>query len=486
MAWFKRSRTPQPVETTIDPPVTAEEIAIAYRVVLDREPDADGLQSYLALGRDTGFTLAEAIRSLKESNEYRARVASPGPAPHSTASPASDLIRPADVIAAHTLQELIDTAEEYYRRVPDAAPLMSKPFAWWHETPQMLQDLGALFSGMSLGRSMTVLDFGGGTGWLTRILAQLNCQAICCDVSASALEIGRALFEQHPPIGTAPYRPIFLRFDGVTIDLPDASVDRVVCFDAFHHVPNPARVIAEIGRVLKPGGIAGFSEPGPQHSQSPQSQYEMRHHKVLENDIDLNQIAAMAGAAGFTSVRVKALVDRDLSLDEYNALFDRSAPGRDALRAGLWNDTAHTMSNRSVFFLHEGDAVRDSRSHIGLAHRLTVLSAPASVPVGKPFHISIEATNTGEALWLHQNTEIFGIVRLGSHLYDDAGALRSLDFSRHDLPRQIAPGEAITVEAPVVINSPGHYRLQFDLVAEGVTWFENVGSKAVEVVIVVS
>ena len=35
------------------------------------------------------------------------------------------------------------------------------------------------------------------------------------------------------------------------------SVDRIVCFDAFHHAPNPRAVIREFGRVLADGGIAG-------------------------------------------------------------------------------------------------------------------------------------------------------------------------------------------------------------------------------------
>ena len=153
---------------------------------------------------------------------------------------------------------------------------MSKPFAFLHETPQMLENLGLLLGGLELGRTMSVLDFGAGTCWLSRILAQLNCQPICCDASRTALDIGRRLFAELPLIGTAVFAPEFLWFDGRRIDLPDRSVDRIVCFDAFHHVPNPDEVIAEFGRVLRPGGLVGFSEPGRRHSQTAQSQYEMR------------------------------------------------------------------------------------------------------------------------------------------------------------------------------------------------------------------
>jgi len=54
-----------------------------------------------------------------------------------------------------------------------------------------------------------------------------------------------------------------------TIDLPDASVDRVVCFDSFHHIPNSGKSSRNSAGVLKPGGIAGFSEPGRHHSTPP-------------------------------------------------------------------------------------------------------------------------------------------------------------------------------------------------------------------------
>ena len=64
-------------------------------------------------------------------------------------------------------------------------------------------------------------------------------------------------------------------------------MDRVVINDGFHHIPNVEQTIEEIYRVLKPGGIAGFSKPGRFHSQTPQSQEEMLQFSVLENDINL-------------------------------------------------------------------------------------------------------------------------------------------------------------------------------------------------------
>jgi SAM-dependent methyltransferase len=390
------------------------------------------------------------------------------------------MIDPKDVMRRYTVEELCETADQYFRLVSDPTPLMSKPFTFLHETPVALQNLGLLLSGLHLGKTMTVLDFGAGTCWLSRFLTQLNCQTICCDASPTALDIGRRLFEEYPLIGTVVYKPIFLSFDGRTIDLPDESVDRIVCFDAFHHVPNPAEVITQLGRVLKKGGIAGFSEPGQGHSQTPQSQYEMSNYCVLENDINVNEIFQFAQTAGFTELSLKVVSDMEMSLSQHNLLFGQ--PGdAESLRSELWNQTYNAMHNRAIFFLHKGPLARDSRSHIGLAHVIRIDKTDYALEAGQALRLSVTITNTGEASWLNTNSAIFGIVRLATHLYDGDGKLVNIDFSRHELPVPVSPGETVTMSIEEYLPDSGRYRLAFDLVAEGVTWFENVGSTPIVV-----
>jgi len=69
------------------------------------------------------------------------------------------------------------------------------------------------------------------------------------------------------------------------------------------------------------------------------------------------------------------------------------------------------------------------------------------------------------------------LVRLGAQLCDAEGTLINRDFARAGLPGDIAGGEAgdLVVELPAV-SEPGHYTLKFDLVSEGVDWFERCGS----------
>jgi SAM-dependent methyltransferase len=44
--------------------------------------------------------------------------------------------------------------------------------------------------------------------------------------------------------------------DGCAMDFPDASFDTVLCVQVLEHVFEPIRMVAEIGRVLRPGGKA--------------------------------------------------------------------------------------------------------------------------------------------------------------------------------------------------------------------------------------
>ena len=460
---------------------TVADVMLAYRLILKREADPAGLAAYTQRVRE-GLTLEELLQCLLDSPEREDRIRAGDVQQGAARVPAADasLIDPKEVMRRYSVAELNETADEYYRVMQDPDLTLRKPFQSVNETPEMLENLGALLGGLHLGKAMTVLDFGAGTCWLSRLIAKLNCAVICCDPSTAALDIGRRFFEEHPPLARELLPPRFLQFDGHALELADESVDRIICFDAFHHVPNQAEVVRELGRVLRPGGIAGFSEPGRYHSRAPQSQYDMRNHRVLENDIDLNEIFSLAESAGFTQVKVRAMNDLAISLEQYNALFDSSVASLE-LRSAAWQRMHDTMLNRTVFFLHKGALRLDSRGHAGLAHRMSVHPETVSSPDGDPVRLTFTITNTGAAYWLHEGPEIFGLVRLACHLYDEHEALVDLDYFRSELPGSVAPGETIHMTVAVPVPGRRPCSLVFDLVAEGVRWFEKEGSKPVHV-----
>jgi alpha-tubulin suppressor-like RCC1 family protein len=89
----------------------------------------------------------------------------------------------------------------------------------------------------------------------------------------------------------------------------------------------------------------------------------------------------------------------------------------------------------------------------------------------------VKITNTSSFTWKRSTTGVSNPVNLAFHWYNGSGQLVAWDCVRTKLPRDVAPGESVTVN-PVVTapNVPGStYILKFDLVKEGVTWFSSQG-----------
>ena len=111
------------------------------------------------------------------------------------------VIKPEDIIEKFTVEELCQTADDYFKSMSNPLPVMAKPFNSIVEAPEVLQNMGPLLSGLHIGKTMTVLEFAAGTCWFARYLNQLQCQTIACDVSETALDMGKRLFAEYPIIG---------------------------------------------------------------------------------------------------------------------------------------------------------------------------------------------------------------------------------------------------------------------------------------------
>src|SRR2546421_1647204 len=388
----------------------------------------------------------------------------------------SALIDVRDLISQVSVEDLCRTAEEFFARLNNWNYLHAKPFAAINETPELLFGFVQVLMGLKLLPDMTTLDFGAGSCWTSRFLSQAGLKVIACDVSPSALRIGQALYEKWPVVGDQP-SPKFLHFDGHRFDLADDNVDRISCWDAFHHVPNQSQVLSEMGRILKHGGIAGFSEPGPDHSKSPQSQYEMRTNRIIENDIDVKEIWRLAQAAGFTDIKI-AFFNPNPFLLQLNQ-FEKYLAGESAelyVRA-----SREQMRSRRLFFLYKGESATpaDSRQREGLMCELKANLESTSVAAGQSLHVRGTARNKGTNLWLPTTARV-GAVHFGVHLFDEAGVLLDLDYFRANLTpgdgREIFPGETIAIDAEVAVARAGKYILQCDLVSEAVCWFEHNGA----------
>ncbi len=387
------------------------------------------------------------------------------------------MIKPEEIVSNLGIQGLCDASEHYFASLQDWVFLQAKPFSSLRDAPNMLTNLGILLSGLRLCQTMRVLDFGAGSCWLTRYLTQMGCDAVALDPSKTALKIGRETTAKFPLFGTTLFSPDFLEFDGRSIDLEDQSVDRVVCFDSFHHVPNPKEVLVEFYRILKDGGIVGFSEPGRFHSQTPQSQYEMKNYKMLENNIRPEILFSIARELGFTDFSCKINLDNDLtlSLDEFVEIaevpFDERFSGWPRISDHVYN----SIIAKNTFYFHKGEFHPDSRGTEGLSYEMQIGFDELSTKAGQVTTIPLTIRNTGEAKWLGANVADIGIVKVGLHLYTSTGELLKLGYEMQNLNRDVEPGEIITYDVEFQIDQRGDYRVDIDLVAIYVTWFEQVG-----------
>ena len=70
-----------------------------------------------------------------------------------------------------------------------------------------------------------------------------------------------------------------------------------------------------------------------------------------------------------------------------------------------------------------------------------------------------------------------GTVNLGVHLLRANGEEVAWDYFRGALGQNVLPGETINIELMVPApNESGSFLLEFDMVSEHLTWFEDLGS----------
>ena len=119
-----------------------------------------------------------------------------------------------------------------------------------HQANALWPQEQALFDRYQLGGAFRILDLGCGTGEITRRLAARYPDAtlLGVDILEENLAIAR---RESVPLGE---RVRYESGDAFALAHPDAAFDLVVCRHMSQAVPDFAKVLAEITRVLTPGG----------------------------------------------------------------------------------------------------------------------------------------------------------------------------------------------------------------------------------------
>jgi SAM-dependent methyltransferase len=121
---------------------------------------------------------------------------------------------------------------------------------------------------LDLRPGMTVLDLGCGEGRHAFEAYRRGATVVAVDWGTSEVETTRRWLGAIAEAGEAPEgsRYQVVRGDLTALPVPDASVDRVIASEVLEHIPDDATALAEIARVLTPGGRVAVTVPryGPE------------------------------------------------------------------------------------------------------------------------------------------------------------------------------------------------------------------------------
>ncbi len=95
----------------------------------------------------------------------------------------------------------------------------------------------------------SIFDVGSGAGQIAGHLlefADRDAQITCTDLSAQMLRRARQRLKSS--------RPAFITADITALPFADNSFDGITCGYVLEHVPEPAKALSEISRVLQKGG----------------------------------------------------------------------------------------------------------------------------------------------------------------------------------------------------------------------------------------
>jgi ArsR family transcriptional regulator len=119
---------------------------------------------------------------------------------------------------------------------------------WDHLRSELFGDRFHLYALLALiDPSLAVGDLGCGTGQVSELIAPHVAKVVAVDGSSDMVQAARQRLKDLPQVDVR-------RGDMEALPIDDGQLDAAMVALVLHHVPEPARALAEIHRVLKPGG----------------------------------------------------------------------------------------------------------------------------------------------------------------------------------------------------------------------------------------
>jgi tRNA (mo5U34)-methyltransferase len=195
---------------------------------------------------------------------------------------------------------------------------------------------------------------------------------------------------------------------------------------------------------------------------------------------------SFAYSFGAAEATLHPLVYVENSPEAKEQVYNWFLPGVNALMALLRNagfaevELVEEKGDRAVVVCRK--AKGDEGPDFALKHFVAALKlkeAPRTARASAELTFRLQVENIGLARWLASGEAGTGkgAIHLGSHLLRATEEEVDWDYGRARLPRDLEPGETADLELKVRLpEKPGRYIVEFDMVAEHVTWFEDHGS----------
>jgi SAM-dependent methyltransferase len=99
--------------------------------------------------------------------------------------------------------------------------------------------------------SLSMLDVGSSTGYIANYCSTYFRKVIGIDIDETAIEFAKNNIQKD--------NLKFMKGNSMGIDFPENEFDTICCAQVYEHVPDAKKLMQEIYRVLKPGGVCYFA-----------------------------------------------------------------------------------------------------------------------------------------------------------------------------------------------------------------------------------
>ncbi len=180
------------------------------------------------------------------------------------------------------------------QRTEGARAHFDEAAATWDDNPARVElakaVAGAILADVPLTSEMAIMDFGCGTGLITRELAPKVASVTAADTSAQMLAVLEAKAKAS---GLEHVRPLLLE-DGCPSPL-DTQFDALVSSMVFHHIEDIPSLLLQLALWIRPGGWIAVADLEPEDGT-----FHRGDTHVVHRGIDPAWLRTQLEAAGFT------------------------------------------------------------------------------------------------------------------------------------------------------------------------------------------